>query len=145
MTQQKWDADQYINHASFVPELGNLVVKLLHPKRGESILDLGCGDGTLTLKIAQTGAIVHGIDSSESMIQTAQNRGLSAEVGSGENLKFNQQFDAVFSNAALHWMPNYIAVINGVNRSVSYKRNKGEMGDKGDKGAIFLPHLPHLP
>lgn len=138
MTQQKWDADQYINHASFVPELGNPVVKLLNPRRGETILDLGCGDGTLTLKIAEAGATVHGIDSSESMIGAAQKKGISATVGHGENLNFNHQFDAVFSNAALHWMKDYHAVINGVSRSLKNNgRFVGEFGGQGNIKALI--------
>jgi len=99
---------------------------------------LGCGDGALTQKIAEAGASVHGIDSSDSMIEMAQKRGLSAEVGSGENLQFNRQFDGVFSNAALHWMPNYNAVVNGVNRALKDKgRFVGEFGGQGNIGALI--------
>lgn len=138
MTQQTWNAQQYINHASFVPQLANPVLDLLNPKSGETILDLGCGDGALTLKIAEAGASVHGIDSSKSMIEAAQQRGLSAEVGSGDNLQFNDQFDAVFSNAALHWMPNYNAVINGVNQALKDQgRFVGEFGGQGNIGALI--------
>jgi 2-isopropylmalate synthase len=138
MTQQTWNAQQYINQASFVPELAHPVLELLKPKSGETILDLGCGDGTLTLKIAEAGASVHGIDSSDSMIEAAKTRGLSAEVGSGENLQFNRQFDAVFSNAALHWMPDYNAVINGVNQALKDQgRFVGEFGGQGNIGALI--------
>jgi len=138
MTQQTWNAQQYINHASFVPQLANPVLDLLHPKSGETILDLGCGDGTLTLKIAEDGAKVQGIDSSDSMIEAAQQRGLLAEVGNGENLQFNCQFDAVFSNAALHWMPDYHAVISGVNRALRDKgRFVGEFGGQGNISALI--------
>jgi len=138
MTQQTWNAQQYINHASFVPELANPVLDLLNPKSGETILDLGCGDGALTLKIAEAGATVLGIDSSESMIEAIHKRGLAAEVGSGENLKFNRQFDGVFSNAALHWMPDYNAVINGVNRALKDQgRFVGEFGGQGNIKALI--------
>ena len=118
MAKQAWNAEEYIDHASFVAELSNPVVVLLNPERGEHILDLGCGDGALTLKIAAAGARVHGVDASQSMIATAKKRGLSAEVGSGETLNFSDQFDAVFSNAALHWMPDYKQVIKGVYRAL---------------------------
>ena len=80
---------------------------MLNSCAGESILDLGCGDGALTIKIQEAGARLLGVDSSESMIRAAKTRGLSAEVGNGEKLKFSNQFDAVFSNAALHWMNDY--------------------------------------
>lgn len=62
---------------------------MLNPCAGESILDLGCGDGALTIKIQEAGARLLGVDSSESMIRAAKTRGLSAEVGNGEKLKFS--------------------------------------------------------
>jgi 2-isopropylmalate synthase len=138
MTKDSWQASQYINHASFVPQLGNPVVELLNPLPGENILDLGCGDGTLTLKIAEAGAKVHGIDASESMIAAARKRGLSAEVGSGETMNFQDQFDAVFSNAALHWMIDYNAVINGVRKALKPDgRFIGELGGQGNIAALI--------
>ncbi|MEL7409725.1 MAG: methyltransferase domain-containing protein, partial [Cyanobacteria bacterium J06558_2] len=103
---QTWNAQQYINHASFVAEYGLPVLDLLNPQPGERILDLGCGDGALTSRIKSSGAEIYGVDSSASMIKTAQTRGLAAEVMNGEDLQFNNEFDAVFSNAALHWMTN---------------------------------------
>ena len=104
MATQSWQATQYTQHASFVAELGSPVVSLLKPIPDESILDLGCGDGVLTEKIAQVGADVLGIDSSHSMVDAARKRGLITQVMSGEQLPFVREFDAVFSNAALHWM-----------------------------------------
>lgn len=130
---QTWDADQYVNHASFVATHGLPVVELLNPKEGERILDLGCGDGALTLEIEKIGATIYGVDSSASMIETAVKRGLTAEVVSGDSLTFKNEFDAVFSNAALHWMTNSDAVISGVHKSLKTGgRFVGEFGGRGN-------------
>jgi len=134
---QAWRASQYINHASFVAEHGSPVLELLNPKRGEVILDLGCGDGALTSDIAKTGANVHGVDSSQSMIEAARQRGLSAEVMSGDKLSFNAEFDAVFSNAALHWMTNVTSVLSGVAKALKPNgRFVGEFGGHGNVASL---------
>ena len=138
MNQPNWNANQYINHASFVPELGNPVLELLQPTPDETILDLGCGDGTLRMKIAAVGADVYGIDNSSSMIKAARKKGVHATLGNGENLPFNRQFDAVFSNAALHWMKDYQAVIDGVNQSLKTDgRFVGELGGEGNIASLL--------
>src|SRR5262249_6978810 len=77
---------------------------LLAPRAGERILDLGCGDGALTKRLADLGADVIGVDASPEMVAAAQALSLDARVMSGEALTFDGEFDAVFSNAALHWM-----------------------------------------
>ena len=138
MVTQSWQATQYHQHASFVAELGSPVVSLLKPAPGESILDLGCGNGVLTEKIAQVGASVLGIDSSRSMVDAARKRGLITQVMSGEQLPFVQEFDAVFSNAALHWMTDYNAVIRGVFQSLkSPGRFVGEFGGSGNIATLI--------
>src|ERR1700737_183405 len=101
---QSWQADRYAQHAHFVPALGQPVLELLQPQPGERILDLGCGDGVLTEKIAATGASVVGVDGGPDMVAAAHKRGLDAHVMDGQKLTFNSEFDAVFSNAAIHWM-----------------------------------------
>lgn len=103
-TTQRWAAGDYVKNFSFVPDLGQPVVDLLAPRAGERILDLGCGDGALTEKLAASGAKVVGVDSSPEMIAMATGRGLDARIIAGEDLRFDAEFDAVFSNAALHWM-----------------------------------------
>lgn len=134
---QQWSANQYIDHASFVADHGLTVLKLLNPKQGERILDLGCGDGALTQDIKKMGATVHGVDSSQSMIKAALARGLSAEVMSGDKLTFMKEFDAVFSNAALHWMVNADTVLNGVFNALKPNgRFVGEFGGEGNVGAL---------
>ncbi len=117
-TTQTWDPDRYAKHARFVADLGAAVFELLAPKPGESILDLGCGDGALTAKLAAAGAKVVGVDSSLPQIERARKIGLSCRVMSGEKLTFEAKFDAVFSNAALHWMKDADAVIAGVWRAL---------------------------
>ena len=77
---------------------------LLAPKPGERILDLGCGDGVLTKKLADMGCEVVAVDSSLPQIEAARKLGLNAHVISGEELLYEGEFDAVFSNAVLHWI-----------------------------------------
>lgn len=113
-----WNAADYAANAGFVPALGNAVLDLLAPRAGESILDLGCGDGVLTEKLAAAGARVLGVDSSETMLAAARARGLDVRQVDGQALPFDAQFDAVFTNAALHWMPDQPAVAAGVFRAL---------------------------
>ncbi|HEY0270276.1 MAG TPA: class I SAM-dependent methyltransferase [Sphingomonas sp.] len=129
----RWDSGDYAKNAAFVPALGAPVVALLAPMPGERILDLGCGDGTLTVRLVEAGAIVTGVDASPEMIAAARARGLDARVGDGERLAFGPDFDAVFSNAALHWMLDPAAVAAGVHRALKPGgRFVGEMGGEGN-------------
>jgi trans-aconitate methyltransferase len=111
---QTWDPDQYARNARFVADLGQPVVDLLGPRAGERILDLGCGDGYLTAKLAALGCHVVGVDSSAAQVEAAQRLGLDARVGDGQELEFHEEFDAVFSNATLHWLRRPDSVIDGV-------------------------------
>jgi SAM-dependent methyltransferase len=99
-----WDAADYARVGGFVAELGEAALDLLDPQPGEHILDVGCGDGTLTLKIKEAGADVVGIDNSLSMVAAAKARGLDARLMDAAQLKFGEAFDAAFSNATLHWV-----------------------------------------
>ena len=107
---QIWNPKQYAEHARFVTQLGAPLIALLAPKAGERILDLGCGDGVLTKELMDLGCQVLGVDASPTMVEAAQARGVPAQVMDGHELPFHEQFDAVLSNAALHWMlePNEI-------------------------------------
>jgi SAM-dependent methyltransferase len=129
----RWSPEDYASNAAFVPALGAAALELLDPKPGEAILDLGCGDGVLTEKIVEAGAKVIGVDASEEMIAVAKGRGIDAYVADAQALDFDSQFDAVFSNAALHWMLDPEAVANGVFRAlVPGGRFVGEMGGEGN-------------
>jgi trans-aconitate methyltransferase len=132
-----WSADTYAANARFVADLGSPVLGLLAPRPGERILDLGCGDGALTEKLVATGAAVVAVDASADMIRAARARALDAHVADGQSLVFDGEFDAVFSNAALHWMPDGAAVIAGVFRALRPGgRFVGEFGGHGNIAAI---------
>jgi SAM-dependent methyltransferase len=103
-SSQHWNAAAYAANAHFVPALGQPVLDLLQPRSDERILDLGCGDGALTEKLVALGAQVVGIDNSPDMIAAARQRGIDASVMDARTLVFENEFDAVFSNAALHWI-----------------------------------------
>jgi len=116
--KQSWDPDAYARNARFVSDLGAPVLELLAPRPGERILDLGCGDGALTRKLADSGCDVVGVDASAPQVLAARRLGLDARVADGERLAFEAEFDAVFSNAAIHWMKRAGDAIAGVWRAL---------------------------
>lgn len=134
---QTWDPDTYARNASFVPALGAPLLELLAPVPGERILDLGCGDGVLTEKLVAAGADVVAVDASPEQIGAARGRGLDARVMAGQELVFDGEFDAVFSNAALHWMRPPDPVIDGVHRALrAGGRFVAEFGGAGNVAQI---------
>jgi trans-aconitate methyltransferase len=134
---QIWNPTAYAEAGAFVPSLGAGVLEWLAPQPGERILDLGCGDGQLTTKIAARGAEVVGFDASAAMIAVARSRGIEAHLGNAESLPFNHEFDAVFSNAALHWVRDQDAMLAGVHRALKPGgRFVAEMGGQGNVAAI---------
>lgn len=138
MSQQKWNAEEYDQHAAFVSSSANDVMHLLAPQKNESILDLGCGDGRLTLQLQQQGCKVVGIDSSTSMVEFARKRGIDAYVVDGHYLNFHNEFDAVFSNAALHWLTRPELVIKGVYTALKPKgRFVAELGGHGNISSLI--------
>jgi trans-aconitate methyltransferase len=116
--EQHWSARRYAETAPFVPALGVPVLELLAPSAAEHILDLGCGDGVLTEKILAAGARVVAVDAAPDMVAASRARGIDARVLPGQNLPFDGEFDAVFSNAALHWMRPPEAVLAGIRRAL---------------------------
>jgi SAM-dependent methyltransferase len=136
---QEWSARRYAETAHFVPALGAPVLQLLSPEAGERILDLGCGDGVLTEKLVAAGALVVAVDAAPDMVAGAQTRGVDARVMAGQDLSFDREFDAVFSNAALHWMRPPEAVLAGVRRALKPGgRFVGEMGGHNNTAAIIV-------
>lgn len=135
--EQRWDPERYARNARFVADLAAPLLELLRPRRGERIVDLGCGDGVLTARIAAAGADVVGVDSSPEQVAAARAKGLNARVMDGHALSFDAEYDAVFSNAALHWMKRPADVVAGVRRALRPGgRMVAEMGGKGNVATI---------
>jgi len=138
IARQRWSAERYAETAHFVPALGAPVLEMLAPSPGEHILDLGCGDGVLTEKIVATGATVIAVDAGPDMVAAARARGIDARVMDGQKLTFSGEFDAVFSNAALHWMRPQETVLDGVRRALKPGgRFVAEMGGHNNTAAIL--------
>jgi len=129
----KWDAADYARVGAFVAELGEAALDLLDPKPGERILDIGCGEGTLTRKIIDRGANVLGIDNSPEMIAASRAKGVDALLLAAEDMQFFAQFDAAFSNATLHWVLEKEQAARAIFRALkSVGRFAGEMGGEGN-------------
>jgi SAM-dependent methyltransferase len=135
---QAWCSDDYVRHGGFVPLLGASLLEWLAPQPGERVLDLGCGDGVLTQRIVDAGCTVVGADASSVLAGAAKARGLDVRVMDAQALSFNDEFDAVFSNAALHWMKrDPDAVIAGVHRALRPGgRFVAELGGQGNVAQI---------
>jgi trans-aconitate methyltransferase len=139
LSAQSWNASRYAANGRFVATLASAVVDLLNPQPGERILDAGCGDGALTQQLAGTGAILRGVDSSAAMVAAARQRGLEVDLASLTELTYDSEFDAVFSNAALHWIPRELQpkMLTGIYRALrSGGRFVAEMGGLGNIAAI---------
>ena len=135
--EQVWSAEDYAREGRFVADLAAPLVALLHPRAGERILDLGCGDGALSARLGSSGAEVLGVDSSPDMVAAAQQIGVNAQVLSMEALPFREEFDAVFSNAALHWVRDQDAALAGIFRALKPGgRFVAEMGGHGNIAAL---------
>ena len=134
----QWDPVGYDQNARFVSDLGEPVLQLMNPKAGEMVLDLGCGDGELTLKLMDAGCHVIAVDSSPAMVESSLAKGINAQVMDGQHLEFEGAFDAVFSNAALHWMTQPREVIAGVKRVLKPTgRFVAEMGGQGNVVSVL--------
>ena len=133
VSTSKWDAGDYARVGGFVAELGGAALDLLDPKPGERILDVGCGEGTLTKRVLERGATVLGIDNSPQMIAAARANGVDALLLAAEHMQFFAEFDAAFSNAALHWVLEKEQAARAIFRALKPgSRFAGEMGGEGN-------------
>lgn len=129
----KWDAADYARVGRFVAELGGAALDLLDPKPGERILDVGCGEGTLTKRIIERGATVLGIDNSPEMVTAARAKGVDALLIPVQDMQFFGEFDAAFSNATLHWVLDKEQAARAIFRALKAGgRFAGEMGGEGN-------------
>ena len=133
VSTSKWDAADYARVGAFVAELGAAALDLLDPQPGEHILDVGCGEGTLTKKIVERGATVLGIDNSPEMVEAAKAKGLDALVMDVAEMRFQAEFDAAFSNATLHWVLDKERAAAAIYTALhSGGRFAGELGGDGN-------------
>jgi SAM-dependent methyltransferase len=129
----KWDPADYAKVGAFVAELGAAALDLLDPQPGERILDIGCGEGTLTKRIVGRGATVLGIDNSPEMIAAARANGIDAVLMDAAVMPFSAEFDAAFSNATLHWVLEKDQAARVIFRALKPGgRFAGEMGGEGN-------------
>jgi len=137
---QTWNPETYAQHGSFVHGLAGGVLEWLDPQPGERILDIGCGDGQLTLRLAAYGAQVTGVDGSAEMLAAARARGVKADQASAEKLPYpDHSFDALFSNAALHWVRDHDAMLSEAHRILRPGgRFVAEFGGHGNIAAIDI-------
>ena len=129
----RWDAADYARIGRFVSDLGEAALDLLGPQMGERILDVGCGDGALTHKIIERGADVVGVDNSAELVAAARAIGIEVLEMDAADMTFDTEFDAAFSNAALHWMLDKERVAKATFRALKRGgRYAGEMGGEGN-------------
>jgi SAM-dependent methyltransferase len=143
-----WNAEQYEGGHSYVWQFGGRLVELLAPRAGQRILDLGCGTGQLTAEIAAAGAEVVGLDSSPEMLgQARQNYPhLKFVLADATSFRLDQDFDAVFSNAALHWVKNAEAAVRSIASALRPGgRFVAEFGGAGNIVQILAAAAPPLP
>jgi len=134
----KWNPKDYDEHAHYVYKLGEPLIALLSPVEGDKILDLGCGHGELTQRLLEFDCEVCGIDASAEMVRAAKESGVNAVVMNAEELIFENEFDGIISNAAIHWMDNIEKVVEGCYRSLKMGgRFVGEFGGEGNVGKII--------
>ncbi|WP_236705033.1 class I SAM-dependent methyltransferase [Hymenobacter sp. AT01-02] len=143
----QWNANSYTQKHAFVFHYGAGLVDVLAPQPGEVVLDLGCGSGELTQEIASRGAAVVGLDASATMLTKAQQQfpGLDFQLADATSFELPSRFDAVFSNAVLHWVPQAAAVIRHVHHHLKPGgRFVAEFGGQGNVGRIVQTLLAQL-
>ena len=139
VSNNNWNSSLYQDKHAFVWKYGENLLEILNPQPNEIILDLGCGTGELTAKIAESGAEVIGIDSASEMIAKAQKHysQLKFKVADARNFQLSEPADAVFSNAALHWISEADEVIHSIHKSLKTGgRFIAELGGRGNIESI---------
>ena len=131
----KWNPNTYNKHTAFVSQLALPVVDLLAPKKGEKILDVGCGEGSLAVGIEKRGAKVIGVDTSKEMIKQCQEKGIEAYVRSVTDLPYAETFDSIFSNATLHWVKDAKGAVQ--NMAKALKPHGHFVCEFGAKGNVY--------
>jgi trans-aconitate methyltransferase len=134
-----WDARRYQDKHAFVWRYGASLLELLDPRAGERILDLGCGTGQLTAQIAESGAHVVGLDKSADMLAEARRNypHLTLVLGDATNFRLPDPFDAVFSNAALHWVKDASAALQSIAQALRPGgRFITELGGQGNVASV---------
>jgi trans-aconitate methyltransferase len=133
ISTSNWNAADYARVGGLVAALGAAALDLLDPQPGERILDVGCGEGTLTRQIVERGATVLGIDNSPEMVEAARAGGIDALLLDAADMQFFAEFDAAFSNAALHWVLEKEQAARAIFRALKpAARFAGEMGGEGN-------------
>ncbi len=136
-SQHVWNAESYETHGRFVSDHGQIILNWLDPQSGELILDAGCGDGALTSEIAQSGAEVEGVEVSPSMVSAARERGLKVRELDLLLLDDEARYDAIFSNAVLHWISDWPRLLSGFRKALKPDgRLVVECGGHGNIAAI---------
>lgn len=137
MPDTKWDPRQYNKVADFVAKLGEPLIGLLSPQEHHDVLDLGCGDASLSIKLKPLCRKLIGIDASPEMVAAANSRGIEAYVQDAHALNYVSEFDSVFSNAALHWMQQPQKVLSGIHKALKPEGTfVAEFGGHGNAHSI---------
>jgi SAM-dependent methyltransferase len=137
MEKNNWDAKRYQKEGSFVSKMAMGVVELLDPQKDEKIFDVGCGEGELATEIQKYGAVVFGIDMSQDMVLSAKDKGIDAKVEDILQIQYANVFDAVFSNAVLHWVGKPEIVAKNIYQALKENgRFVGEFGGYGNCGSV---------
>ena len=138
MTEQQWYPKTYSRHAAYVSDLGAPLIDMLTLEPESRVLDLGCGDGRLTQKLIERGLRVTAIDSSAEQVDAAKALGVDARRLDACEMNYESAFDAVFTNAVLHWITDTSTVLQCVHRSlVSEGQFVGEFGGEGNVYALY--------
>lgn len=139
ITKDHWNADLYDQNHSFVSKYGNNLIELLAAKQGEKILDLGCGTGDLAKKLDDVGVNIVGVDKSQNMVTQALSKypHIKFMVRDATDLRYHNEFDAVFSNATLHWVKQPKQALSCIYQSLKPGgRFVAEFGGKGNVQTI---------